>query len=82
MVVEGSVVKVIDQASGREITNNILLQIIGSLEKEAGALLTTAFLTDLIRTAGRSHDPALPQRLQHALKDALPEAPPWRRPTS
>ena len=38
------------------------------------AILTTAFLTDLIRSAGRD-DPGLPERLQSALRSALPTPP-------
>jgi polyhydroxyalkanoate synthesis regulator protein len=66
---------VVEQSTSRDITNSILLQIIGGMERDEGAILTTAFLTDLIRTAGRGDDPGLPQRLQTALRSALPTPP-------
>ncbi len=72
LIAEGNPVRVVEQASGSDITNSILLQIIGSMERDDGALLTTAFLTELIRAAGTSADPGLPERLQVALRGALP----------
>ena len=71
LIAEGTRVKVIEQSTSRDITNSILLQIIGSMSDD-GALLTTEFLTDLIRTAGGVSDPGLPERLQSALRSALP----------
>lgn len=72
LIADGVKVKAVEQSTSRDITNSILLQIIGSMERNDGAILTTAFLTDLIRTAGRGDDPGLPQRLQSALRSALP----------
>ena len=72
LIGEGVNVRVADQATGNDITNAILLQIIGSLDRSSGGLLTPAFLTDLIRVADRDHDPALPERLQDALRNVLP----------
>jgi len=74
LIVEGVPVKVVEQSTSRDITNSILLQIIGSMERDDGAILTTAFLTDLIRSSGRD-DPGLPERLQAALRNALPTPP-------
>jgi len=71
LIAEGSAIRVVDQSSGRDITNSILLQIIGGMEKDSGALLTSEFLTDLIRVAGKTHDPGLAMRLQNALSNAL-----------
>jgi polyhydroxyalkanoate synthesis repressor PhaR len=71
LIAEGNPVRVVEQSSGRDITNSILLQIIGSMERDDGALLTTEFLTDLIRTAGGTADPGLPERLQSALRGAM-----------
>ena len=71
LIAEGSRVKVVEQSTSRDITNSILLQIIGSMSEE-GTLLTTGFLTDLIRTAGGGSDPGLPERRQSALRSALP----------
>ncbi len=72
LIAEGVRVKVVEQATSRDITNSILLQIIGGMERDDGALLTTVFLTDLIRAAGGGSDPGLPERLQTALRNALP----------
>ena len=73
LIAEGIRVRVVEQSSSRDITNSILLQIIGSMERDDGALLTTGFLTDLIRASGGgTTDPGLPERLQTALRNALP----------
>jgi polyhydroxyalkanoate synthesis repressor PhaR len=73
LIAEGIRVRVVEQSSTRDITNSILLQIIGGMERDDGALLTTGFLTDLIKAAGsESSDPGLPERLQSALRGALP----------
>ena len=71
LITEGTRVRVVEQSSSRDITNSILLQIIGNMSDE-GTLLTTGFLTDLIKTAGATADPGLPERLQTALRSALP----------
>jgi len=71
LIADGIRVRVVEQSTSRDITNSILLQIIGSMSDE-GTLLTTGFLTDLIRTAGGGNDPGLPERLQTALRSALP----------
>ncbi|MEJ2138777.1 MAG: polyhydroxyalkanoate synthesis regulator DNA-binding domain-containing protein [Gammaproteobacteria bacterium] len=72
LIAEGVRVRVVEQSTSKDITNSILLQIIGSMERDDGALLTTGFLTDLIKAAGSESDPGLPQRLQSALRSALP----------
>ena len=75
LIAEGTRVRVVEQSSSRDITNSILLQIIGSMERNDDALLTTDFLTDLIRASGSRSDPDLPERLQVALRNALPTPP-------
>jgi len=72
LIADGIRVRVVEQSTSRDITNSILLQIIGGMERDDGALLTTGFLTDLIRAAGSESDPGLPERLQSALRGALP----------
>ena len=72
LIAEGDTVRVVEQTTGRDITNSILLQIIGGMERDDGALLTTTFLTDLIKAAGSSPDPGLAERLNSALREALP----------
>ena len=71
LLVEGHAVRIVEQSSGRDITNSILLMIIEGMERVDGALLTTEFLTDLIKTAGNSPDSGLAQRLNAALRDSL-----------
>jgi polyhydroxyalkanoate synthesis repressor PhaR len=72
LIADGVRVRVMEQSTSRDITNSILLQIIGGMERDDGALLTTGFLTDLIRASGSEGDPGLPDRLQSALRGALP----------
>ena len=62
LIVAGKYVRVEDQASKRDITNSILLQIIGSLEPDSGPLLSSDILTDLIRVSATNQDPGLPSR--------------------
>jgi len=64
----GSSIRVIDQASNKDITTTVLLQIIGEAEKSGAPLLGAEFLTALIRLADRGdRDPGLAGRLQAAL---------------
>lgn len=72
LIVEGHAVRIVEQSSGRDITNSILLMIIEGMERVDGALLTTEFLTNLIKAAGNSPDSGLAERLNTALRDALP----------
>ena len=67
----GGSIRVLDQASGRDITTTVLLQIIGESEKAGTPLLTADFLAALIRLSGRERDPGLGERLQTALRSAL-----------
>lgn len=69
----GGEIRVVDQASSRDITTTVLLQIIGEAERSGAPLLTADFLSSLIRLAGRERDPGLSDRLRSALKSALPE---------
>lgn len=69
----GGEIRVVDQASGRDITTTVLLQIIGDAERSGAPLLTADFLSALIRLAGRERDPGLSERLRSALNSALPE---------
>ena len=69
----GGEIRVVDQASNRDITTTVLLQIIGEAERSGAPLLTADFLSALIRLAGRERDPGLSERLRSALNSALPE---------
>ena len=52
LVRQGSEIKVVDHASGEDLTAFTLTQIILEQEKKRPGLLTHSFLTDLIRTRG------------------------------
>jgi polyhydroxyalkanoate synthesis repressor PhaR len=71
LIVAGKYIKVEDQATKTDITNSILLQIIAMHEPEAGPLLTSDILTDLIRNSATNQDPMLKTRLQQACRGAL-----------
>jgi polyhydroxyalkanoate synthesis repressor PhaR len=71
----GGEIRVVDQASGREITTSVLLQIIADAERSGAPLLTADFLAALIRLSGRERDPGLSDRLRSALRAALHEVP-------
>lgn len=70
----GGEIRVVDQASGKEITTTVLLQIIAEAERSGAPLLTADFLSALIRLSGRERDPGFSDRLHAALRAALPEA--------
>ena len=70
LIVGGADIKVVEQATGAEITTTVLLQIIEDSEKHGSHLLKPDFLSKLIRLAGKENDPALPDRLDSALRDA------------
>jgi polyhydroxyalkanoate synthesis repressor PhaR len=67
----GGEIRVVDQASSRDITTTVLLQIIGEAERSGAPLLTADFLSALIRLSGRERDPGLAERLHAALRAAL-----------
>ncbi len=71
LIIAGKFIKVEDQATKKDITNSILLQIIGNQEPDSGPLLSSDVLTDLIRISATNQDPMLPQRLQQACRSAL-----------
>jgi len=70
LVIAGADIKVVEQASGEEITTTVLLQIIEDSEKHGAHLLRPEFLAQLIRLADQQTDPALPDRLDSALRGA------------
>lgn len=67
----GGEIRVVDQATGKDITTTVLLQIIGEAERSGAPLLTADFLSALIRLSGRERDPGLAERLHTALRAAL-----------
>ena len=70
LIIAGADIKVVEQATGREITTTVLLQIIEESEKHGTHLLQPEFLAQLIRLADNDSDPSLPERLSSALRGA------------
>ena len=70
----GGEIRVVDQASSKDITTTVLLQIIGEAERSGAPLLTADFLAALIRLSARERDPGLGERLQTALRAALTDS--------
>ncbi|MDP6673634.1 MAG: polyhydroxyalkanoate synthesis regulator DNA-binding domain-containing protein [Gammaproteobacteria bacterium] len=70
LIVAGAEIRVIEQASGEEITTTVLLQIIEETQRSGSRLLKPEFLSRLIRLSASDTDPALPDRLNNALREA------------
>jgi polyhydroxyalkanoate synthesis repressor PhaR len=70
VITGGGEIRVVDQASSRDITTTVLLQIIGEAERSGAPLLTADFLAALIRLSTRERDPGLADRLRAALRDS------------
>lgn len=72
MIIKGSQVKIIEQATGADITTPVLLQIIADSQRGTVSLLSADFLAGMIRLGAVDRDPDLSARLDRALKSALP----------
>jgi polyhydroxyalkanoate synthesis repressor PhaR len=70
LIIGGADIKVIEQATGEEITTTVLLQIIEDTQRSGSNLLKPEFLSQLIRLSATDNDPALPDRLNSALRGA------------
>jgi polyhydroxyalkanoate synthesis repressor PhaR len=70
LIVGGANIKVIEQATGNEITTMVLLQIIEDTQRSGSNLLKPEFLASLIRLSAAENDPGLPDRLHNALQGA------------
>ncbi len=70
LIVAGADIKVMEQATGDEITTTVLLQIIEDTERHGAHLLQPDFLSQLIRLSDGENDPQLPDRLNTALRGA------------
>ena len=70
LIVGGADIKVIEQATGEEITTTVLLQIIEEAQRSGSKLLKPEVLTQLIRLSATDSDPTLPDRLNNALRGA------------
>ena len=71
LITKGSQVKVVEQATGAEITTPVLLQIIAEGQRGGAPLLSAEFLAGMIRLGAMDRDPELAGRLDRALKSAL-----------
>ena len=74
LIVDGATIKVVEQASGENITTNVLLQIIEDRQKTGTKILSADFLCDLIRLSERDVDAGASERLNVALAAALNRA--------
>ena len=83
LVFQGLDIKVVEQATGNDITTPVLLQIIAESEKGGGQLLRPDFLSGLIRLAGQDDHGQLAEQLNQALKEAVAAAaPPAAKPAA
>lgn len=71
LITRGSQVKVVEQATGADITTPVLLQIIAEGQRGGAPLLSAEFLAGMIRLGATDRDPELAVRLDRALKGAL-----------
>lgn len=71
LITKGSHVKVVEQATGADITTPVLLQIIAEGQRGGTPLLSAEFLAGLIRLSAGDRDPELAGRLDRALRGAL-----------
>ena len=70
LIVGGADIKVVEQATGEEITTTVLLQIIEETQRSGSKLLKPEFLSRLIRLSATDSDPTLPDRLNNAQRGA------------
>ena len=71
LITTGAQVKVVEQATGLDITTPVLLQIIAEGQRGGAPLLSADFLAGMIRLGTNDRDPELAGRLDRALKSAL-----------
>lgn len=75
LITKGANVKVVEQATGADITTPVLLQIIAEGQRGGTPLLSAEFLAGMIRLGAGDRDPELAGRLDRALKGALSATP-------
>ena len=71
LITKGSQVRVVEQATGADITTPVLLQIIAEGQRGGPPLLSAEFLAGMIRLGATDNDPELAGRLDRALRGAL-----------
>jgi polyhydroxyalkanoate synthesis repressor PhaR len=76
LITKGASVRVVEQATGADITTPVLLQIIAEGQRGGTPLLSAEFLAGMIRLGAASdRDPDLAGQLDRALKGALAASP-------
>lgn len=75
LITKGIQLRVVEQATGSDITTPVLLQIIADGQRGGTPLLSPAFLAGLIRLAAGGADAELAGRLDRALSTALQQSP-------
>lgn len=78
LITKGTNIRVVEQATGTDITTPVLLQIIAESQRGGPPMLSPEFLAGLIRLAATGADAELSARLDRALRGAL--AAPATRP--
>lgn len=71
LIIKGLDIKVVEQATGADITTPVMLQIIAEGERSGAPLLSPEFLAGMIRLGARDRDPDLAARINGALTGAL-----------
>lgn len=71
LIIKGMELKVVEQATGMDITTPVMLQIIAEGERSGSPLLSPEFLAGMIRLGARERDPDLAARINGALTGAL-----------
>ncbi|MBM4221327.1 MAG: hypothetical protein FJ170_05200 [Gammaproteobacteria bacterium] len=71
LITKGQPVKVVEQATGVDITTPVLLQIIAETQRGHAPLLSAEFLATVIRLGALGPDPDLSARLDRTLRGQL-----------
>jgi polyhydroxyalkanoate synthesis repressor PhaR len=71
LITKGQPVKVVEQATGVDITTPVLLQIIAETQRGHAPLLSAEFLAMVIRLGALGPDPDLSARLDRTLKGMM-----------
>ncbi len=71
LIIDGQTIRVVERASGEDISTAVLLQIIAETERGAASIFEPGFLCDLIRLSGSGQEQGIAEHLQAALQDVL-----------
>jgi polyhydroxyalkanoate synthesis repressor PhaR len=75
LITKGQPVRVVEQATGVDITTPVLLQIIAETQRGHAPLLSAEFLATVIRLGAQGSDPELSGRLDRTLKGMMDKQP-------